>query len=205
MKLESLPDLYIVLAALVPGFIYNGVLTSFVPLRQNKERVVLTLRFLTITAVNYAVSSPLIYLLMAGDHTVGTPALRALAWFAIIFMVPVVLATIHAEIVQHDGFGWLYRLLRLRAINPIPNGWDWVFSRTEPCYVLVTLTDGAQVAGYFGGRSMASSDPERKDIFLEEAYTVPDDGTPWEAVAESLGVYIEGSQISSIEFRRGDP
>ena len=52
---------------------------------------------------------------------------------------------------------------------------------------------------------MASSDPERKDIFLEEAYTVPDDGTPWEAVAESLGVYIEGSQISSIEFRRGDP
>ena len=205
MKLESLPDLYIVLAALVPGFIYNGVLTSFVPLRQNKERVVLTLRFLTITAVNYAVSSPLIYLLMAGDHTVGTPALRALAWFAIIFMVPVVLATIHAEIVQHDGFGWLYRLLRLRAINPIPTGWDWVFSRAEPCYVLVTLTDGTQVAGYFGARSMASSDPERKDIFLEEAYTVPDDGTPWEAVAESLGVYIEGSQISSIEFRRGDP
>ena len=69
----------------------------------------------------------------------------------------------------------------------------------------MTLTDGTQVAGYFGARSMASSDPERKDIFLEEAYTVPDDGTPWEAVAESLGAYIEGSQISSIEFRRGDP
>lgn len=132
MKIASLPELYLILAALVPGFIYNGVLTSFVPLRQNKERVVLTLRFLTITAVNYAVSSPLIYLLLAGSHAAGPPALRALAWFSIIFVVPVVLATIHAEIVQHDGFGWLYRLLRLRAINPIPTGWDWVFSRTDP-------------------------------------------------------------------------
>jgi hypothetical protein len=114
----------------------------------------------------------------------------------------VILAIANAWIIQHDGLGWLYRWVHLRSINPIPTGWDWIFSTTEPCYVLITLTDDTEIAGYFGSRSMASSDPDRKDIYIERVYKIPDDGRPWAEVDGSLGMHVDGSQIAYIEFRR---
>jgi hypothetical protein len=68
--------------------------------------------------------------------------------------------------------------------------------------VLITLADGTEIAGFFGGRSMASSEQEHKDIYIEQVYTVPSDGGSWEAVEGSLGMYVDGSKIVYIEFRR---
>lgn len=110
-------------------------------------------------------------------------------------------SAIFGRIIQKDGLAQFYRFLRLRPINPIPTGWDWIFSRTEPCFVLVTLTNGTEIAGFFGGLSMASSDPAKRDIYLEKTYMIPDDGSPWVAAAKTLGIYIDGSQIAYIEFR----
>ena len=160
------------------------------------------LRYLTATAFNYALCSPLIYLLIFGMIFSTHPIGQALCWFTIIFIVPVVLAVVHARVVQKDGLGWFYRLLRLRPISPIPTGWDWIFSTTDPCFVLITLADGTEIAGYFGGRSMASSEPERKDIYIESVYKIPESNGPWEAVEDSLGMYDDGSKIAYIEFKR---
>ena len=116
-------------------------------------------------------------------------------------MVPVLLGLARASIVQQDRGLWFYKLVRLRPINPIPTGWDWIFGRTEPCYVLVTLTDGTEIAGYFGPRSMASSDPGRKDIFIEKVYDVPADGSAWTELEGTLGMHVDGAQISYIAFK----
>ena len=159
------------------------------------------LGFITATAFNYAICSPLIYLLYIGDFKYH-PIWTAILWFVVIFIVPAVLAVLRAWIIQHDSCAWFYRFLKLRTINPVPTGWDWIFSRTDPCFVLVTLTDGTEIAGFFGGSSMASSDPTRKDIYLEKTYTVPEDGAEWEVVTDTLGIYVDGSQIAYIEFRK---
>lgn len=201
MKLEDFSNLYFVLSVLVPGFIYSGVVSNFIPLRRSKEKEVILLRYLTATAFNYALCSPLIYLLTFGLIFSTHPAGRALCWFAIIFIVPVILAVAQARIMQKDGLGWFYRLLGLRPISPIPTGWDWIFSTAEPCYVLITLTDGTEIAGYFGLRSMASSEPERKDIYIEKVYKVPEDSGAWVAVEGSLGMHVDGSNIAYIEFK----
>jgi len=37
------------------------------------------------------------------------------------------------------------------------------------------MTDGSEVAGWFGERSLASSDTERKDIYLESVYRIDED------------------------------
>jgi hypothetical protein len=202
MKLEDFSNLYFVVSVLVPGFIYSAVVSNFVPIRRSKEKEVLLLRFLTATAFNYALCSPLIYLLTFGLIFPTRPIGQALCWFAIIFVVPMILAVAHARIMQKDGLGWFYRLLGLRPISPIPTGWDWIFSTTDPCYVLITLTDGTEIAGYFGRRSMASSEPEHKDIYIEQVYRVPEGGGTWEAVEGSLGMHVDGSNIAYIEFRR---
>jgi hypothetical protein len=122
MKLEDFSNLYFVVSVLVPGFIYSGVVANFIPLRRSKEKEVLLLRYLTATAFNYAICSPLIYLLTFGLIFSTRPIWQAFCWFAIVFVVPVILAACHARIIQKDGLGWFYRLLGLRPISPIPTG-----------------------------------------------------------------------------------
>jgi Family of unknown function (DUF6338) len=203
MKFDNVPDLYFVISVFVPGFIYHAVLSKFVPLHQQSVKELLFLGFFTSTAFNYALCSPIIYLLVNKQLYPDSPRLQALFWLIIIFISPIALAIISAFFKQHDGLRWLYRLLHLRAINPVPTGWDWIFSRTEPCFVLVTLGNGTQIAGYFGPVSMASSDPDRRDLFLERVYTIPrNQQVPWKLVDRTGGVYIAGASIALVEFRK---
>jgi hypothetical protein len=201
MKLEGISDLYFVLSIFVPGFIYNGVLRQFVPLHESTLKETVFLKLLTATAFNYALCSPLIYFFLYRTDVFAIQW-RMVAWFIVIFLAPVVFALVRARLIQTTRPDRLYRYVGLRPINPIPTGWDWIFSRTGTCFVLVTLTDGTVVAGFFGGDSMASSDPDRRDIYIEKLYTIPSDGGPWIEVKGSLGMQIDGSQIAYIEFRR---
>jgi hypothetical protein len=201
MKLENISDLYFVLSVFVPGFIYDGMLRQFVPLHSSTQKETIFLRLLTATAYNYALCAPIIYLCLYRGDLVG-PYWRLAAWFGVIFIAPIAFAILRAMFLQTTKFDWIFRLLGLRPINPIPTGWDWIFSRTNPCFVLVTLTDGREIAGFFGDKSMASSDPERRDIFIEKLYKVPEDGTTWEPVSGNLGIQVDGTQIAFIEFRR---
>lgn len=200
MKFDTATDLFFVVAVFVPGFIYDGVLSTFVPRREGRIRELILLRLFTGTAVNYAVCSPIIYLLLTGSLFTTSALLASLTWLVVIFLVPILLGLLSAKAAYE---GWVQSIaakLGLRQIHPIPTGWDWKFSRVEPCYVLVTLRDGTQLAGYFGAESMASSDPMHRDLYLERAYSIPENG-PWEPVSDSEGVYVEGSQIAFIEFR----
>ena len=202
MKLENFSDLYFVAAVFVPGFIYTGVVANFIPARSAKEKDLLFLRYLTATAFNYAICSPLIYLLGYGVVFTNRPVAQAFAWFAIVFVVPVVLAMGRAWIIQNDSLGWFYRLVELRPIGPVHTGWEWIFAKIDPCFVLITLNEGGVIAGFFGEGSAASSDPERRDIYIEQVYRIPDDGGPWQQVEKSLGIYIDAAKIAHIEFRK---
>ncbi len=201
MKLENFSNLYFIVSVLVPGFIYRGVISNFVPLRQHKDKERIILGFLTATAFNYAFCSFFIYLLVFGVIFPNSLVWQAFCWFAIILVAPVIMALSHAIILQKDALNWLYRLIRLRSIGHIPTGWDFIFSTTEPCYLLLTLKDGTEIAGYFGQQSMASSDPEHKDIYIERVYQVTEAAEPWKKVEDSRGMYIDASQIAYIELR----
>jgi hypothetical protein len=201
MKFESISDLFFIVAVFVPGFIYRIVLANFVPVKQGRSNEVLMLGLLTATAVNYALCSPLIYLLLNGMLFASSPTGQAAMWFVVVGVVPVFLALVSAYSVQRDWAVRIFRRLRLRSINPIPTGWDWIFGRTEPCYMVVKLRDGTEIAGYFGARSMASSDAASRDIFIEKVYRIRDEG-PWQLVERSNGIWVDGSQISSVEFQK---
>jgi hypothetical protein len=162
------------------------------------------LYFIIAVLLNYGVWSPLIYLLVTNSLFANSPSCQAITWLVIIFISPIALALVTAKLSQENilsrCMGRLPRLVRLRPISPIPTGWDWIFGRTDPCFVIVTLTDGNLIAGYFGLQSLASSDPARRDIYLERQYVIPNDGE-WQEVPDARGIYIEGSHIAFIEFR----
>lgn len=204
VSFDSIEHLFFITAVFVPGFIYEAVLGKFIPRHLSTMRELVLLRLFSGTALNYAVCSPIIYLLTAGSLFPNSPAHQGLAWFGIVFVAPVILAVLTAELSQANALERFIRhwphQLRLRTISPIPTGWDWIFGRTDPCFVIVTLKDGSSVAGYFGLQSMASSDPTRRDIYLECQYVIRAHGE-WVEVAQSQGAFIDGSQITCIEFR----
>ncbi len=70
--------------------------------------------------------------------------------------------------------GWnrsILRRLSLPVTHPSHTGYDFAFaSGRQPGFVIITFDDGTVVRGWFGERSLASSDPNRSDIYLERIY-----------------------------------
>ena len=64
---------------------------------------------------------------------------------------------------------------------------------------MVTLKNGDRVAGLFGSNSFASSDTGERDLYIEEEYTVGEDGK-WDARPEKVGILICQQEVKYIEF-----
>ena len=64
---------------------------------------------------------------------------------------------------------------------------------------MATLTTGQSVAGFFGANSFASSDGDERDIYIEEEYSVDDEGK-WVPRPAKIGILIPMKEIRNIEF-----
>lgn len=99
--------------------------------------------------------------------------------------------------------GWknaLLRRLSMPVIHPVQKGYDFAFGNERPPgFVIVTYFDGTTVLGYFGADSLAASDPERSDIYLERLYIQNDKGD-WEEPTPARSGVISLRDVRSIEF-----
>lgn len=198
MTIDTFQALYLTLAFLVPGFIAQSAMGMFVTQRPEESRATL-LRFLTLSCLNYAPWSPLVYLIFKLEFFGGHPLLTSCSWFLIVFASPILLGTFLGHLSQRE---WVRRLLirvGLRPIHSVPTAWDLKFQQQQPRWVLVTLKDGAQVAGWFGDQSFASSEPVERDLYVEKLYNVHLD-RPWEPVVGGDGLLIRGDEIRHVEF-----
>lgn len=68
-----------------------------------------------------------------------------------------------------------------------------------PGFVIVSYEDGTTVRGYFGERSLAATDSERSDIFLERLY-LEGEGGQWTEVEPGRSGLLNLKGVRSIEF-----
>lgn len=199
MKIENVDDIVFVLAFFIPGFICLSVRNQFIASRAIEKEDKL-FRYLTATAFNYAFSFPMIYILLYNEYLREKYWLSAFGWAYVLLISPMILGVL-GVVASHKGFAQrISQKLGLRLIHFAPTAWDWQFGRlTEPSWVLVRLADGSEVAGLFGGQSMASSERDSRDLFIEKVYNVAQTGS-WSEAENSGGIYIPHGQIKSIEF-----
>lgn len=200
MTLNDSTVLFYTLAFIVPGFILDSVISSFVP--QKDERLqILFLRFLTLSCFNYAVWSWLIFLMVQKEMIIRHPFWIAFLWGLIIFVSPICLGLMIGYFSRSQKFQKIFEKIGYNIISSIPTAWDYKFwSIREHCvWVLITLSDDSQVAGLFGSSSFAASYRKGKDIYLQTVYKISDDGI-WEEVQDSDGIIIDGEDIKYIEF-----
>jgi len=99
--------------------------------------------------------------------------------------------------------GWknaLLRRLSMPVTHPVQRGYDFAFGRgREPGFVIVKYFDDTTVLGFFGETSLAASDPERSDLYLERLYFLNDDGS-WQEPDPSRSGLVNLEEVRSIEF-----
>ena len=188
-------NILILLQFVAPGFLIVYFRSLFVTRRQAAFKDNL-LFFITVSVIYGFSTLPLTGLL----PVTGTGGLwRWLGWLVTLITAPVILGVFAGLAVQR---GWIRRLLAalgLRMVSPYPTGWDWSFSRHDkPTYVIVTLDEGTQIAGLFGSESLAGSELEHRDIFIEELYDLAE--SRWQPRPVKQSIWISGKVIRHIEF-----
>ena len=174
--LKSIDSLYFLLAFIVPGLIVLFVRSQFVTGRRPSHPNAI-LSYLTVSVVYYALILPVVAFLRS---ITGPSYGKAMAWFAVVFLGPVVLGVLLGIGIQNDLLRGFLRRCGLNPVHVMPTAWDWKFGNMDNEWVLVTLKDGTRFAGFCGAQSFISSDPAERDIYVQWIYDI-DDNHHWQS------------------------
>jgi hypothetical protein len=159
--------------------------------RQGNDQLI---RFLTYTAINYAIFSAPIYFVL--DQNFSSIS-KAVFWALVILIGPSILGAISGACVQKDLFRPIFHRFGLNPVHVVPTAWDYKFGRMKAEWLLITLKNGTRFAGFCGGCSFASSDPKERDVFIESVFDL-DGNDNWLPTEKSL--FVSAGEITTIEF-----
>ena len=194
---KGLENLHLILFFIVPGLITVFIRSRFIAGRRPSHAEQL-LSYLVISLVYYTATLPYVMRVIAGG---GNLYEQSLNWAALTLLGPAVFGFILGAVAQkrmmHTVVGWF----KLSMVDIIPTAWDYRFSNIPRpgTFVLITLSDDKQVAGFFGAKSFASSDGDERDLYIEEEVTLSDDGS-WSYRDERVGIFISAKEIKYVEF-----
>lgn len=193
MEFPNADDLKNLVAALAPGLIILGIRQRFVagPLRPLAERAI---AYAGLSAIYYAVANPLLAYCKS-DFYLLPWASDALEYV----LVPVLFGGVFAVGTVREWDEKLWRWLGLQPIHHVPAAWDYLFSRVgSSTFILVTLTDGSQVAGHYGDGSFASSANDERDLLIGEVWEIAKG--KWTKPTSPKSILLCGRDIRSIEL-----
>lgn len=180
---------------LLPGYIINEIIRTIVPEKRllDAEKV---LRSIGYSIFELAVWYWLFNIIKANIY-------GNLYWLVLIIIVlftSVVLGITIGLIRKFNPIRKLLLKLKISAEHIIPTAWDYKFSELQEGRKLtVALNDGTFIRGVFYNKSMASSDDNYRDIFLEQVYVL-DENNIWKIVEDTDGVWIAPNIIKWISF-----
>ncbi|MFC3182613.1 DUF6338 family protein [Cypionkella sinensis] len=98
--------------------------------------------------------------------------------------------------------GWntpILTRLAMPIIHPTMRAYDYAFGDiTTDRFVIVTYSDGTIIYGYYGANSLASSAPDRGDIYIERLYDLADG--VWVPTEPPKSALLLLKDLRSIEF-----
>jgi len=196
--ITSAEAVYIALICIVPGYIFLAFRNQFVA-GQDRLGTEQLLAFVTYSALNFAIFGWINLVIVPQE---AAPWLRIGIWMLTLLVGPAILGFISGVCTQKEYGSKIYAFFGLNTVHPTARSWDWIFHRVRPCFVLVTLKDGSQCAGYWGvnavgTQSFASSDPKERDLYISQVFEIPDEG-PWRRTQKSI--FIAAGEIRTVEF-----
>ncbi len=111
----------------------------------------------------------------------------------IIFVGPILWPYIWTKLLKSKS-------LKAKFQQPFPTAWDFFFHKRKRVFVLIHLTNGNKIGGYYGPDSYATSYPREGDIYIEKAIKVDQEGRFLEVVSDSCGILIRKDEYELIEL-----
>lgn len=145
------------------------------------------------SAVNFVLGLPLLFWLVFGYDPLAHPVRYSIAAILLLFVTPIAWPLVLISIFKS-------KRLASRVQIPYPTAWDFFFDQREPGFLLVHLTNGKLLGGYWGTDSYAGSFPNDGDIYLEAVYSVNEGGEFGEPIANTRGVLLRKEQYSYVEL-----
>lgn len=193
--IDSINSLEFVLVFLVPGLVALYARSQFLTGRQLDIKEAGPV-YLILTLVYYGLAFPFVQYVVYLD---GNGWWRASMWMLLIGLGPFIFGSLLGIAAYYAMVKRIASYLGISLVHPVPTAWDYKLSQSDENYVFVTLKDGTKFAGLFGRNSFASTDPSDRDLYLEQIFDWHEN-KPWEARIGN-GVWLTGSEISSIEFK----
>jgi hypothetical protein len=194
-EFKSLDEVYLLLGLLTPGLIIFFIRSRFTTGRIPPHAEAI-LSYLTVSIIYYALALPFIEYVL----TFTEPGYRkAFAWITLVIVGPAVCGLSLGVIVQKGIGQKVLKFFGLRVVHVMPTAWDYKFGYMPAQWVLVTLKNGIRFGGFYARDSLASSNPQERDIFIEQVYDIGDD-EGWTARTRDAGLLIKGDEISTINF-----
>lgn len=216
---DSVLGVVALVALVVPGVLYASVRVWAGGFRWTDHSV--SARLFEAVLVSIALDAA--YLVVAGDELmrfaadpraalVREPAAVGRCILVLGVLVPAALGTaLHVrlrwwrppwQVLRVRGLRWVrVPAGRSTAYESVPTAWDKVAARRVDTWVSVELPDGRRVGGWFSTDSFVSTSSRSRDIYIEEQFTVREDGTLGERVENTAGVWVSLPDNSLVEWR----
>lgn len=188
------------------GFILYSVRSRYV-LGDRPKATEIVFESVVLSLINQlvfqAAALALSLLCLAGNWCAGALSLSdagRIPFFIEVLVLPALLGIAFGLALRNGWNSALLRRLSMPIVHPTRQAYDFAFGENRtPCFLIVTYEDGTVVFGYFGRRSLAASDRERSDLYLERLYSVTETGS-WTEVQPPRGALLMLHDVRSIEF-----
>lgn len=197
MQIWETEKLFLFLLFFIPGFISMKVYDLVFP-GHPRDFSKSWFDAIGYSSLNFALFSWLILLVYSGEYIEPYSFLYFFSIFLIMFIAPVSWPFIYCWLLKKKA-------ISQAVVDPILKPWDKVFIKKEAYWVIAHLKDGTRIAGTYGSNSHSSSYPAEEQIYLEQVWTLDENGAFKEPVQDSAGVIIFSKEMTAIElFKDGE-
>lgn len=196
-------SLFLLLIFILPGFILANVYNRNIsrPYPKDYQFVIESIGFSTFNHLVAYFFTNKIYIWYSEKILFDKyPHYFGLWIFGVVFILPILLGLIFSKIVELEPLQNILDKIGLSIAGRTSQSWDYFFEKNKACWMIIYLETGEKIGGIFGQKSFVSLTPNPKDIYLEAAYEVKEDGTFGSILGDSFGVWVNGDKIKKIEF-----
>lgn len=195
-----------VLVIVIPGFVYQVVRSRLSgPTPEDGDLGVRVLRALMVSGL-----FALVYLVVLGpilttaisrpESYLEHPRRTALLLLGLVFVIPAAVAAVQQARAARRLYPSLSWRTAFRTYDPTPTAWDFAVNRVGPGYVRVLTKDGNWVGGYAGTESFYTNYPQSREVFVETAWKLSEQGEFEHPIAGSTGEWIKCDDAPAVEF-----
>ncbi|MEX2430401.1 MAG: DUF6338 family protein [Dehalococcoidia bacterium] len=178
--------------AVFPGLVSTAIYRLLMPARA-VEWGNAVLQGLFYSTVNAALGLPVLLFLIVGYDPLTNPLRYSVAAIWLLLVAPILWTLLLIGVFRIPT-------VAQRIQIPYPTAWDAYFNRRQRGFILVHLSNGELLGGYWGPNSYAGAFPNDGDLYLEAVYQIDDAGKFADPIAYTRGVLLRKDAYSYLEF-----